>query len=69
MKRVLVVCTENANRRRMAEAFARIHGRGTLEAVSAGSRPSGKINRSPFDASTSPFFICELVRGATALDA
>jgi len=28
----------------MAEAFARIHGRDFIEAQSAGSRPSGKIN-------------------------
>ena len=28
----------------MAEAFARIHGAGEVEAHSAGSRPSGKIN-------------------------
>jgi arsenate reductase (thioredoxin) len=44
MKRVLFVCVENANRSQMAEAFARIHGRGKVEAVSAGSRPSGRIN-------------------------
>src|SRR5438552_352223 len=28
----------------MAEAFARIHGANRVEAVSAGSRPSGRIN-------------------------
>ncbi len=28
----------------MAEAFARIHGAGKVEAYSAGSRPSGRIN-------------------------
>ena len=28
----------------MAEAFARLHGAGVLDAVSAGSRPSGSIN-------------------------
>ncbi|RMH21979.1 MAG: arsenate reductase ArsC [Acidobacteria bacterium] len=43
-KRVLFVCTENANRSQLAEAFARIHGKGMLEAWSAGSRPSGTIN-------------------------
>jgi protein-tyrosine-phosphatase len=44
MKRVLFVCVENANRSQMAEAFARIHGGDAVEAVSAGSRPSGVIN-------------------------
>jgi protein-tyrosine-phosphatase len=28
----------------MAEAFARIHGAGKVEAYSAGSRPSGRVN-------------------------
>src|SRR4051812_16321979 len=42
--RILFVCVENSNRSQMAEAFARIHGTGTVEAHSAGSRPSGKIN-------------------------
>lgn len=44
MKRVIFVCVENSNRSQMAEAFARIHGTGTVEAFSAGSRPSGRIN-------------------------
>jgi protein-tyrosine-phosphatase len=43
-KRVIFVCVENSNRSQMAEAFARIHGGNTVEAVSAGSRPSGRIN-------------------------
>jgi arsenate reductase len=43
-KRVLFVCVENANRSQMAEAFARMHGGGSVEALSAGSRPSGRIN-------------------------
>ncbi|AWM39133.1 Arsenate-mycothiol transferase ArsC2 [Gemmata obscuriglobus] len=43
-KRVLFVCVENANRSQMAEAFARIHGGDAVEAFSAGSRPSGKVN-------------------------
>lgn len=44
MKRVLFVCVENSNRSQMAEAFARRHGGGNVEAHSAGSRPSGRIN-------------------------
>ena len=43
-KRVLFVCVENSNRSQMAEAFARIHGGEKLEAYSAGSRPSGRVN-------------------------
>jgi protein-tyrosine-phosphatase len=43
-KRVLFVCVENSNRSQMAEAFARIHGSGKVEAHSAGSRPSGRVN-------------------------
>lgn len=44
MKRVLFVCVENSNRSQMAEAFARMHGGGVVEAYSAGSRPSGRVN-------------------------
>jgi len=44
LPRVLFVCVENSNRSQMAEAFARIHGAGVVDAFSAGSRPSGKIN-------------------------
>ena len=44
MKRVLFVCVENANRSQIAEAFARMHGGDAVEAMSAGSKPSGKIN-------------------------
>jgi protein-tyrosine-phosphatase len=44
MKRVLFVCVENSNRSQMAQAFAKIHGGAEIEAHSAGSRPSGKIN-------------------------
>ena len=42
--RVIFVCVENSNRSQMAEAFARIHGGDRVEAFSAGSRPSGRIN-------------------------
>jgi len=44
MKKILFVCVENSNRSQMAEAFARIHGAGRVEAFSAGSRPSGRVN-------------------------
>jgi arsenate reductase len=43
-RKVIFVCVENSNRSQMAEAFARIHGGNTVEAFSAGSRPSGWIN-------------------------
>jgi protein-tyrosine-phosphatase len=42
--RVLFVCVENSNRSQMAEALARIHGGPGIEAHSAGSRPSGRVN-------------------------
>ncbi len=44
MKKVLFVCVENSNRSQMAQAFAKIHGGADVEAYSAGSRPSGKVN-------------------------
>jgi protein-tyrosine-phosphatase len=44
MKKVLFVCVENSNRSQMAEAFARMHGEGQVEAASAGSKPSGRVN-------------------------
>src|SRR5438132_4896535 len=43
-KRVLFVCIENSNRSQMAEALARRFGQGKVEAYSAGSRPSGRVN-------------------------
>ena len=43
-KRVLFVCVENSNRSQMAEAFARIHGGDGVDALSAGSKRSGRIN-------------------------
>jgi protein-tyrosine-phosphatase len=42
--RLLFVCVENANRSQMAEAFARMLGGDKVEALSAGSRPSGRVN-------------------------
>ncbi len=44
LPRLLFVCIENSNRSQMAEAFAKIHGAGKVEANSSGSKPSGKIN-------------------------
>ena len=44
-KKVLFVCVENSCRSQIAEAFARIHGGGQVEAYSSGSRPSGVVNR------------------------
>jgi arsenate reductase (thioredoxin) len=48
MKRVVFVCVENSNRSQMAEAFARMEG--GVEAYSAGSRPSGKVNPKAIEA-------------------
>src|SRR5678815_5169393 len=42
-KRILFVCIENSNRSQMAEAFAKTIDQ-EIEAYSAGSKPSGKIN-------------------------
>lgn len=50
MKRVIFVCVENSNRSQMAEAFARIHAAGKIEAHSAGSRPSGRVNPKAIEA-------------------
>ena len=43
-KKILFVCVENSNRSQMSQAFATILGGEQVEAYSAGSRPSGKIN-------------------------
>jgi arsenate reductase len=50
MKTVLFVCVENSNRSQMAEAFARLHGGHRVQAASAGSRPSGRINPKAIEA-------------------
>jgi arsenate reductase len=42
--KLLFVCIENSNRSQMAQAFAKIIGGDKVEAYSAGSKPSGKIN-------------------------
>jgi protein-tyrosine-phosphatase len=43
-KKILFVCVENSNRSQMSEAFAKMLGGKNIEAYSAGSMPSGKIN-------------------------
>ena len=43
-KRVLFVCIENSCRSQMAEGFAKKWGGDVLDAWSAGSKPSGKVN-------------------------
>jgi arsenate reductase len=50
LKKVVFVCVENSNRSQMAEAFARIHGAGKIEACSAGSRPSSRVNLKAIEA-------------------
>jgi arsenate reductase len=43
-KLVLFVCIENSCRSQMAEAFAHLYAPDSIEAFSAGSRPSGQIH-------------------------
>lgn len=43
-QRVLFVCVENACRSQMAEGFARFYGAQVIDAYSAGSNPSGRVN-------------------------
>lgn len=50
VKKVVFVCVENSSRSQMAEAFARIHGAEKVEAFSAGSRPSGRVNPKAIEA-------------------
>ncbi|MBS7619181.1 arsenate reductase ArsC [Candidatus Bathyarchaeota archaeon] len=44
MKKVVFVCIENSARSQMAEAFAKHYGDGKVEAVSAGTMPTEKVN-------------------------
>ena len=44
LPKILFVCVENSCRSQIAEAFARVHGAGKMEALSSGSRPSGRVN-------------------------
>jgi len=43
-KKILFVCVGNSNRSQMCEAFANIFGTEKVEAYSAGSEPTGKVN-------------------------
>jgi protein-tyrosine-phosphatase len=45
MLHILFVCIENSNRSQMAEGFARAIGGHQVSAFSAGSKPSGTVNR------------------------
>lgn len=48
--KLVFVCIENSNRSQMAQAFAKIHGGADVEAHSAGSRPSGRVNPKAIEA-------------------
>jgi arsenate reductase len=50
MKQMLFVCVENSNRSQMAQAFAFMYGKDIVEAFSAGSKPSGKVNPKAIEA-------------------
>jgi len=43
--RVLFVCVGNSCRSQLAEALARHHGAGRIEAASAGTHPAGAVSR------------------------
>jgi arsenate reductase (thioredoxin) len=43
-KKILFVCVENSCRSQIAEGLAKTIGKGVIEAYSAGSSPSGKVN-------------------------
>ena len=44
MKKILFICVENAGRSQMAEAFFRKYMPKGFEAISAGTKPSTKVN-------------------------
>jgi arsenate reductase (thioredoxin) len=44
MKKLLFVCVENAGRSQMAEAFANKYGAGKFIFLSAGNKPTEKVN-------------------------
>ena len=43
-KKLLFICVENSNRSQMSQALANMTGGDNMEAYSAGSKPSGKVN-------------------------
>jgi arsenate reductase len=43
-RKLLFVCVENSNRSQMSQAFAKMLGGESVEAYSAGSKPSGIVN-------------------------
>jgi len=45
-RKILFVCVENAGRSQIAEAFANLHGKGKIEASSAGTMPSNDVHSS-----------------------
>lgn len=45
IKTILFVCVENSCRSQMAEGFARYYGADRIEPYSAGSKPSGVVNK------------------------
>jgi arsenate reductase len=49
MKKILFVCIENSCRSQMAEGFARKLAQGKIEALSAGSKPSGNVNETAIE--------------------
>jgi len=44
-KKILFLCTHNSCRSQMAEGFAKKLGQGKIEVYSAGSNPSGKVEK------------------------
>ncbi|OGQ48433.1 MAG: hypothetical protein A3H42_00685 [Deltaproteobacteria bacterium RIFCSPLOWO2_02_FULL_46_8] len=44
MKKVIFLCLGNSCRSQMAEAFAKMYGKGIIEAYSAGARPAGYVH-------------------------
>ncbi|MFH1782099.1 MAG: arsenate reductase ArsC [Candidatus Omnitrophota bacterium] len=47
--KILFVCVENSCRSQMAEAFCDHFSKGSIEAYSAGSKPSGKVNETAIE--------------------